>query len=68
MTERIITAQDGLAAGVCVPGMRLFCKRYGPQHGFTWRQFLAEGLPESTVLATGDAIGLKVVEVARGKQ
>lgn len=46
---------------VCVIGARAFCRR----HGLDWRRFVRTGLPETEVLATGDAMAARAVEYAR---
>lgn len=51
-------------ARLCSRGARAFFER----HGLDWRQFLREGIPASELAATGDALALRVVEVARGQQ
>lgn len=56
--------RDVRAARFCCRGARAFCKRYG----LDWSAFLKDGLPAEKLLATGDALAIKVVEVARGKQ
>jgi hypothetical protein len=52
------------AARMCSRGARAFFER----HGLDWQRFLAEGLPAEQIEATGDAMALKVVEVARGRK
>lgn len=56
----IITMRDVRAAKMCSRGARLFFKRYG----LDWSQFIASGVESSVIEETGDAMGLKVVEVA----
>lgn len=51
-------------AHLCSRGARAFFKR----HGLDWDAFLREGVPASELAATGDALALRVVEVARGQQ
>lgn len=51
-------------ARLCSRGARAFFER----HGLDWRQFLREGIPASELAATGDALALRAVEVARGQQ
>lgn len=60
----VVTMRDVRAAHFCSSGARAFCAR----HGLDWATFRKEGLPADVVLATGDALALKVVEVARGQQ
>jgi hypothetical protein len=51
-------------AKLCSKGARTFFKR----HGLDWATFVRVGLPADTIAATGDAMALRVVEVARGQQ
>lgn len=50
-------------AKMCSRGARDFFRR----HDLDWSRFLAEGLPAEVFEATGDAMALRLVEVARGK-
>lgn len=51
-------------ARMCSRGARQFFER----HGLDWSRFLREGIDAEAVRATGDAMALKVVEVAeRGR-
>lgn len=43
---------------------RLFFMR----HNLNWKNFLKEGVAVEEVEATGDAMALKVIEVARGRK
>jgi len=45
----------------CSRGAREFCQ----QHGLDWSRLVREGLPVEEVAATGDAMALMLVEVAR---
>jgi hypothetical protein len=49
---------------MCSKGARAFCLR----HGIDWRQLLTIGLDEGQLVATGDAMALLVVEVARERR
>jgi len=60
----IITMRDVRRAKMCSHGARAFFKR----HGLDWSAFLRSGVDSSVVLATGDAMAAKVVEVAHGRQ
>ena len=51
-------------ARMCSRGARAFFAR----HGLDWQKFLREGLPAREIAATGDAMALRVVEVARGRK
>lgn len=64
MEPRVIVKMEHVrAARLCSRGARAFFER----HGLDWRQFLREGIPASELAATGDALALRVVEVARGQ-
>lgn len=60
-TDVLVTIAHVRAANLCVHGTRTWFAR----HGLDFRAFLARGLPASSLLATGDAMALRVVEVAR---
>lgn len=56
--------RDVRAVRMCSGGAREFFKR----HNLDWNTFLKEGLPAEVIEATGDAMALQVVEVARGRR
>ena len=56
-----VTINDVRAAGLCVNGTRVWFAR----HDLDFRVFLREGCTAETLLATGDAMALRVVERAR---
>lgn len=60
----IVTMADVRKAKMCSGGARRFFRK----HDLDWQQFLREGIPAQTLIEIGDAMGLKVVEVARGRQ
>ena len=60
----IVIMRDMRAAKICSRGAREFFKR----HGLDWSGFLKNGIEAEKLEATGDAMALKVVEVARGRQ
>lgn len=60
-TDVLVTIAHVRAANLCVHGTRTWFAR----QGLDFRAFLARGLPASSLLATGDAMALRVVEVAR---
>ena len=60
----IVTIDDVRAAGLCVNGSRAWFER----HGLDFRSFLRDGLDAETLLATNDAMALRVVEHARTRQ
>ena len=47
--------------GFCRGGARQWIEA----HGLDWREFVRDGIPASTLEATGDAIAFRVVEWAR---
>lgn len=51
------------AARQCSRGARAFFTR----HGLDWERFLRNGVPVELLEATGDAMAIKVCEVARGR-
>ena len=61
MSDLIVTIDDVRAAGLCVNGTRVWFAR----HDLDFRAFLREGCTAETLLATGDAMALRVVERAR---
>jgi len=64
MSDLIVTIAHVRAAGLCVNGSRVWFVR----HGLDFRAFLREGLDAQTLLATNDAMALRVVEHARTRQ
>jgi hypothetical protein len=56
--DPVITITDIRAAGHCARGAR----RWFEEHGIDFRRVVREGIPASELLATGDAIGIQVVE------
>ena len=63
-TSEIVTIDDVRAVGLCVNGSRTWFGR----HGLGFRAFLRKGLDAETLLATNDAMALRVVEHARTRQ
>lgn len=61
--ELIITPQHIYGAGLCASGARAWFAR----HDLDWAEFVARGLPASTLEATGDALALQVVTHARAE-
>ncbi|KRG85611.1 hypothetical protein H7691_12085 [Stenotrophomonas sp. CW117] len=59
--DMIVTIDDVRAAGLCVNGTRVWFAR----HDLDFRAFLREGCTAETLLATGDAMALRVVDRAR---
>ena len=65
MTEDpIITVDDVIKAGHCVvPGLRDWCAA----HGLDFRTFVKTGYPASTLLATGDALAVRVLALQESR-
>ena len=63
-TSVIVTIDDVRAVGLCVNGSRTWFER----HGLDFRAVLRKGLDAETLLATNDAMALRVVEHARTRQ
>ena len=42
-------------------------RRFALRHGFDWSDFLKKGIPEEKLLATGDAMAVRIVGEAHGK-
>ena len=59
----IITVKHMRKAGYCMSGARKFFIR----HGLDWGSFIKNGLDEEFFRRTGDAMALRLIEVARGK-
>ena len=57
----IVTIDDVRAVGLCVNGTRVWFAH----HDLDFRAFLRDGCAAETLLATGDAMALRVVERAR---
>ena len=60
----IITMRDIRAAGMCSKGARKWFNR----NGLEWSEFLKDGIDSDEILKTGDAMGKRVIEVARGQK
>lgn len=61
--EVIVTLKDVRAAKMCAKGAREFFKR----HNLDWSAFVKDGIDSEILEMTGDAMALKVVEVARAR-
>lgn len=59
-----VTMKDIRVAKLCSSGTRVFFEK----HGFEWRDFLTNGIAAQKLFNTNDAMALKVVEVACGRQ
>ena len=60
-TDVTVTIGDVRAVGLCVNGTRVWFAR----HDLDFRAFLRDGCTADTLLATGDAMALRVVEHTR---
>ncbi|GAB3191966.1 MULTISPECIES: hypothetical protein [Burkholderiales] len=60
-SDVLVTIAHVRAAGLCVHGTRTWFAR----QGLDFRAFLREGVDAEVLLATGDAMALRVVEHAR---
>lgn len=61
MTDVIVRMEHMRKAQFCSSGVRAFFKR----HDLDWSDFLKNGIPAEKLAATGDAMALQVIEVAR---
>jgi hypothetical protein len=62
MEKLIVTPLHIQAAHICLrPGAQSFFKR----HGFDFRDFMRNGIDAEKLIATGDAMALAVVDIAR---
>jgi len=48
--------------GYCMAG----CRQWAARHGFDWADFVRDGIPAETLIATGDALAIAVVEWKSG--
>jgi hypothetical protein len=62
--DLIVTIEHMKQAKLCARGGRTWCKRYG----IDWLHFVNNGIPASTLAATGDAFALRLIEVAKEEQ
>jgi hypothetical protein len=59
--ELIVLHEDMAAVGFC----NHHARPWAVQHGFDWTDFIRNGIPAGRLIATGDAMALRVVEAAR---
>lgn len=59
-----ITMRDFRRVAYCSRGVREFFER----HGLNWSDFLRNGIQSDILAATGDAMALKAIEVARERR
>lgn len=68
----IVTMRDVRAAEMCSRASQMLRSRAGARlaaaHGLDWKEFCENGLPASKLEATGNALILQVVEVARERR
>lgn len=64
LEDIIITMPDIRAARMCSGGSREFFRI----HNLDWPDFLLNGIPASKLLATGDSMAVRLVEVTRGRK
>lgn len=64
MEAEIVRIDDITRAGHCASGAR----RWFEAHGLDFRDFLKNGLAAETLLATGDALAVRVVEHMRSRR
>jgi hypothetical protein len=64
MSEVRVFMKDIRSAKMCSKGARAFFSR----HHLDWEDFLRNGINSDKLEATGDAMALEVVEVARGRK
>lgn len=61
-TERVLVNMRHVRkARLCSRGVRDFLEK----HGLDWQAFLKEGIDADLLIATGDAMAIKVAEVAK---
>jgi hypothetical protein len=60
----IVTMRHVRHLNYCSAGGRAFFER----HNLDWKDFLKRGISASKLVATNDAMALKIVEVASGRE
>ncbi len=65
MTTKVtrVWPKDIRAARLCFGGARPWFRR----HGLDWQDFLANGITAERLEATGDALALRVIAIARAR-
>lgn len=56
-------ARPGAGVGFCARG----CRAWFAEHGLSWSDFVAHGLPEEVLAATGDELALRVIAHAHAQ-
>ena len=59
-----VTLQDLRTARYCLAGVRPWFRR----HGFSWQDFLAQGIAADRLRATGDALVEPVIRIAEMRE
>ena len=59
-----VTLQDLRASRLCFQGARPWFQR----HGLDWQDFLKDGLDAEILVATGDALALRVIAIAKARE
>ena len=59
-----VTIQDLRASRLCFQGARPWFRR----HGLDWQDFLKDGLDAEILVATGDALALRVIAIAEARE
>jgi len=59
-----VTVHDLKAMAYCNRGSRPFFER----HGLDWGDFVRNGIDAELLIATGDAMALRLVDVAKGRE
>lgn len=65
MGSVIVTAKHLRKAKMCNKGTREFFKRHNIAE---WSEFIRHGVSSEKLEATGDAMALRLVEIARGRR
>jgi hypothetical protein len=63
MSEIKVSMRHVRQAAMCSRGARAFFRR----HGLDWDTFLREGLDADVIRATGDAMAIRVAEIAEAE-
>lgn len=59
-----VTVKHMRKAGYCIVGAKKFADRYN----LDFKKFIKEGLPADKLEQTGDALGIKLAEIARAER
>lgn len=61
MSDVQVTMAHVRQAGYCMGA----CRKWFPDNGLSWSEFIDHGYPASVLEATGDGLALAVVRIAR---